>query len=204
MPAGKTGREITMNIRMAAVAACALTLGVTPAAADLFTFETTFTASSNVVQVGETVILDLKITLVPDLAADAAAGVIVFGIVRPAILTIYDDFSVLFGGGPPHSRDFILQLSAGYPTPLPPTEFTFAVSYDTPGVYSPTFLSQGELSIGEPIRHVGFSLFGTTSVSVVPGPIAGVGLPGLVLAFGSVATWWRRRRYPQRVQLVPL
>ena len=68
MPAGKTGREITMNIRMAAVAACALTLGATPAAADLWTFETTFTASSNVVQVGEVG------SLAPDRGASAGPG----------------------------------------------------------------------------------------------------------------------------------
>jgi probable HAF family extracellular repeat protein len=49
------------------------------------------------------------------------------------------------------------------------------------------------LSINDRGQIVGTSLVGGPPVSV-PGPIAGAGLPGLILACGGLLGWWRRRR----------
>jgi hypothetical protein len=193
MPAGKTGREIIMNIRMAAVAACVLTLGGSPARADIIQAVFTGTISAK---------WDWHVDF-PDnpLGGLPFSYTFIFDTTKATATYRYDGFTEIYGALIGGSELWFSSIAFG--------GSYFRWSDDL--LHGSASATIGEQNVGVGFGSSDFFQNGTcgtrcgnlnttstvitvlsTSPVPVPGPLAGSGLPGLLAMLGLALA---RRRY---------
>jgi hypothetical protein len=125
--------------------------------------------------------------------------------ITPTSFSFSDGVQTYLSTDPPFSAVFVIQTDAsGTPStwfinvqfPVDPgTARFFTTTLTPPSPPNLTLDQVGTLLVpGGSVTTLAANFNSPGTWSVVPGPIAGAGLPGLILAGGGLLAWWRRRQ----------
>jgi hypothetical protein len=155
-----------------------------------------FTATPNIITVGDPTTFDLRLSAFNDPCCLGAQFIRQGFPGSPGSSVV----TVNFGDGSPVLQRVIDPTTGDINNPVTFPDVSFVHTYSAPGTYSaewttPTGIRWTQFDEGGFIPLRAF-LSGATGVTVndVPGPIAGAALPGLIAACGGFLAWWRRRQ----------